>query len=691
MEGEIDIRRYIRAFLRRKWGFVGILFGILGLTYWMTARSPKVFVASSKVLIKKTPSTVYIFPTRLSEEVFEIETNCWILRSHDFMKRVVNKMKEKGLKFAFLSNEYAPDILCRMTTITRVEKSSIIEITVRGGNAEEISSIANNIAETFKDYSVEIARLSFTEAKRLIETQLPIAKDKLRESEEAIKKFKQNEKLLSASAGSSALQKELADLEGEYNLVLSEISIKDKAIAQLRDELKKETDKLTEEIVRTDNPSILNLRAQLVSLEKEYSSYVLAGLSEDHPKLSDLKEKIETIKQSLKERVKNRTEDEALLVDPLSYSEDLSKKILSTKSELLTLQAKKEALLERISECNHRIRIFSTKEYELAGLERTYEFNKDSYKRLITDYEASKMVEAQEIGSAIILEYARKPTTPISPRPKRNLTLALIFGIGLGFGVVLICEFLDVSIKDVEDIERLKLPVIGTIPVHSEGVIEDQNLPVAESYKKLRVNLKFSKSLDSELKTILIASCIAREGKSTIACNFGITYASAGAKTLLLEADLRKPELHRLLGISHKNGLSNLLVGEIKKEDAIIATEIKNLWLIPSGHIPPNPGELIDSKSMRTSISELREAFDIVIVDSPPLTACADGLLLGNMVDGVILVAELERTPKDTLQEMVASFKATGSTFLGVVVNKLKKEIYYRSRYYYKYYTSKAV
>ncbi|MCK4306864.1 polysaccharide biosynthesis tyrosine autokinase [candidate division WOR-3 bacterium] len=686
MEGEIDLRRYVRVFLRRKWIFISIFLGIIVFTAIKTTLTPKTFRTSSKILVKET--STLLGKSQILEEAFGIETNCEILRSRGFAEKVISHMREKKVKAWLLHSENAPDILLGSTKVIPLRGSHIIQITVEARDAEEVASITNSITETFKEYSVEIARIKVTEVRKFIEAQLPEVQERLKEAEESLRKFKEKEKLISISASGSALQEELVKLQSEYGSKVSQISITEALIVRLKQELKKENERLAEEIVKIDNPSLSSLRAQLLMFGNEYSSYVIAGLAPEHPKLIGLNKKIEEIKQRLKQKATSRAEEEVLSMNPLFYIEELSGKIFNEKFNLIQLQSAKSAMEKRIKEYQERVRRFPTKEYKLARLERTYEFNESIYQSLIDRYEEAKITEVGEIGNVVIIEQAIPPQLPIYPKPVRNLILALVFGIGIGIGGVIVQEHLDTSIKEVGEIEKLKIPVAGAIPVHSDGIIEDPASPSAEAYKKLQINLKFSKP--GSLKTLLVSSCVAEEGKTTLVSNLGVTYARTLQKTVVIEGDLRKPSLHKLFEISSKVGLSNLLVGDAKIEDVIFPTKIENLWIIPAGHIPPNPGELIDSELMKTLISELRKNFEMVIIDSPPLITCADGFLLGNMVEGVILALELRKIPRELLLQTISSFKSTGAVFLGVVINKVKEGMYYKYHYYYKHYTPKS-
>jgi tyrosine-protein kinase Etk/Wzc len=692
MEDELDIRKYGRVFLRRKWVFLSILFGILVFTWIRTALTQKTYVASSRVLVRRTSTMAG--ESRILEEAFGIETNCEILKSRGFMEKVVRHMMEEEGESELLKGENVPGMFVEMTRITPLKSTDIIEIEAKVPSAEGAAWLANSIAEVFRKYSVEIARAKITEKRKFIENQLPEIEEKVKESERLIQKFKEDEGLVSVTAGGSALQKELIALQAQHSAMLSQISTKEALLASLEEEIGRENKRLSEEIVKIDNSSLLGLRSQLVKLGNQHTAYVIAGLPEDHPKLMELNERISGIQEKLKEKAEGRMDDEVLLTDPLFFLKELSKRIIDERSNLFSFRAMKIALEQRIADYTSRVRSFPEKEYRLAELERNYKFNVSLYERLIGHCEETKITEVSEIGNVVVTEKAIVPVAPTSPNPKRNMSLALVLGLGLGIGGALLWEYLDTSIKDVDEMRQLRVPETGTVPVlgaipeHTETLVEDPLSAPAEAYKKLRMNLKFTAvgAVDGSSRVLLITSCSPKEGKSTIAGNLGCTYARADTKTIVIGADLRHPQIDKTFGISQKAGLTNLLVGDVKKEDVICSTKINNLSIIPAGYLPPDPAELLESDRMRNLISELKEEFEMVIIDSPPLMSCADGFLLANVADGVVLVLELGGTPREYLLQTIGSFKVAHAAFIGVVVNKVKERGRYAYRYYHYYY-----
>ena len=205
----------------------------------------------------------------------------------------------------------------------------------------------------------------------------------------------------------------------------------------------------------------------------------------------------------------------------------------------------------------------------------------------------------------------------------------------------------------------------------------------AEAFRTLRTNIQYS-SLDEEVKSVVVTSSAPNEGKSTIASNLAVSMAQAGKKVLLIDCDFRKPTIHKKFGLPNTNGLTNIIIGENKIEDCLKATEIKNLYVLTCGTIPPNPSELLGSKSMRKLIDEFKGIFDIVLIDAPPILAVTDAQLLSVNVEGTLLVASYGKTEKKAVAKSKEMIEVVGGKLLGVVLNMVpaKGNEYYYSKYY---------
>jgi len=211
---------------------------------------------------------------------------------------------------------------------------------------------------------------------------------------------------------------------------------------------------------------------------------------------------------------------------------------------------------------------------------------------------------------------------------------------------------------------------------------ENPKSPIAEAYRTLRTNIQFS-SLDKALRSIVVTSSGSGEGKSTVMSNLAITMAESGKKVILIDCDLRKPSIHKKMGITNAVGLTNILVQNVKKEDCMIKTTVNNLFIITSGPVPPNPAELLGTKKMQGFLEELKSEFDLVLIDAPPVLAVTDAQILSTLVDGVVFVASYGEAQKTAVADSKQLIDKVGGKVLGIVFNKVPEAA---SGYYGKYY-----
>jgi capsular exopolysaccharide synthesis family protein len=279
-----------------------------------------------------------------------------------------------------------------------------------------------------------------------------------------------------------------------------------------------------------------------------------------------------------------------------------------------------------------------------------------------------------------VIEPAEVPTEPTAPRKLQNTVLAALVGLMLAGGAALLIEYLDVSIKGREDVEQvLGLPVLGQVAIFSPEdqtpntlVTHDLFSAQAESFRMLYTNLRYSVPSSSERRVFLVASPLFAEGKSTIAANLALTMAMAGKKTVMVDADMRRPRQHDLLGQPTERGLSSLLVGEVSSaEEVLQKAKVEGLWLLPCGTIPPNPAELLASPRMLEILAELERLAEVIVLDSPPLLSVADANILAALATGTILVAEVGRTSREACADALVILRRANANTLGVVLNRV--------------------
>lgn len=299
--------------------------------------------------------------------------------------------------------------------------------------------------------------------------------------------------------------------------------------------------------------------------------------------------------------------------------------------------------------------------------------------------------QAKESSNVLQIEPAKANFTPVRPRTFTNTLLAAIVGGMAAIGVVFLVEYLDDSITTPEQIiEDTALSTLGTIAIikgdtPSSRIVAHNTprAPVSEAYRVLRTNLSYS-AVDGGLRSLLISSASAGEGKSTTAANLGIVMAQTGKRVMLVDADLRRPVQHKIFGVQNNQGLTTAILDKQTPLDFHVQkTQIPNLNLLPSGPIPPNPAELLNSQRMAELLETLKETSDLIIFDSPPILTVADATILAPQVTGALLVVEIGRTKRNFLIQAVERLHNSNATVFGTVLNRLNPS---RSGYYYNYY-----
>ena len=316
----------------------------------------------------------------------------------------------------------------------------------------------------------------------------------------------------------------------------------------------------------------------------------------------------------------------------------------------------------------------------------------------------SNQIEAVSDGGTTrvrveIIQPARLPESPVSPNVKQNLALGLILGLGLGIGLAILRSVLDTRVRSKEDITAItELPIIGTIAKDPDAekrpliALEDPHSPLVESYRTLRTNLQYL-GIENNEKSIVVTSAGPSEGKSTTAVNLAIVMADAGARVVLIDADLRKPKISKMLGIEGSVGLSDLLIGKVTFEDTLQQWGRKQLFVLPSGKIPPNPSELLGSSVMERVLEALTAHFDYIIIDAPPVLAVTDAAILSTRTSGAVVLSAAGKTRKAELADAFAALDAVDGKVLGVIATMVPTKgpnSYNYGAYSYKSYSEKA-
>jgi tyrosine-protein kinase len=317
------------------------------------------------------------------------------------------------------------------------------------------------------------------------------------------------------------------------------------------------------------------------------------------------------------------------------------------------------------------------------------------YSSLVTSYEQVRLAEEQTSTNVVVSEPAAVPIEPVSPKVPRNTILATLAGMLLAAGVVFIADTLDDTIKNPEEMRRrFNLPILGMIAWHETEngrpvTLTQPRSPTAEAFRSLRTNVTYA-ALDRPLRRILVTSPTPQEGKTTISCSLAVVFSQNDKNVVLVDADMRRPQVHRRFGLHNRAGLSELFVRPLETLPGVVhSVPFSKVGVITAGSVPPNPSELLTSKTMGQILDRLNTAFDLIVIDTPPLLTVTDAAALAPAMDGVILVAKPGSTKLSAFRQSLEQLRAVGARVLGVVLNDVnptsRKYGYYYNRYYSKY------
>jgi len=429
------------------------------------------------------------------------------------------------------------------------------------------------------------------------------------------------------------------------------------------------------------SPVVQSLRARVADL-REDEAKLQDSLGEKHPDMVKLRTRIAGLEEQVAAEVK-------------TIARAVENDYETARQQETALSAELEAAKRAALQTNRKGMEFGT-------LRRGVEQGQ----KLLRDLEARSQESGLETQlrstNFRIVEKAAVPQAPVLPKKARNYELALLFGLALGVGLAIFCERMDNTVKTPDDVtHQLGLPFLGMVPTAALGRVAESDfgeadLPVvlrepqsaaAEAYRVIRTNLIFS-APGARGRVVLFGSANPGEGKTTTVANLAASLAQNGARVLAVDADLRRPTLHRHFGLDHTPGLSDAVVGRSKLAEVVRPTSVSGLSVIPCGYIPPNPAELLGSESLREVLHGLRRKYDWVLVDAPPILAMADTPVLCPFVDGLVLVVWSESSSRPALRRALDQLERVGGKLTGVVLNKvdLQRNAYYYGQHYGEYY-----
>ena len=553
-------------------------------------------------------------------------------------------------------------------------KTDIVDLSFESGDPVISQRVANSLASTFRGRNQSGAQQTSRRRRIFLEEQMKQTDAMLQTAMNNYSSFRSGQKVFSSREKGSAEQAGLvtvdmkrAELDAERRTYQSLLSQAQRAQRTGDVDMRA----LVSAPGIAANPVIQQLYGQLSNYENMRDSLVTAGAASTNPDL----QAINTMLTSTSERL-----------------------VGAVRNQIQALNANIESLDQLRARSTAQIAYAPQTETEEAQLGQQVQTMQKLSDQLQEEYQKARMAEAVEAGQVEIVDRAEVPTMAVSAGRTRKLALGLVVGLILGIGAAIMIDGMNKSIRRRDDLEKiLQVPGLAVIPkfvssTSSRGLlpgrisrkssngaskkngssplatVADAQSTSAEAFRTLRTNLIFSQAV-STLRTIVVTSAAPSEGKTTTAANLAVTFAQQGMRVLVVDCDLRRATLHKAFKISREPGLTELLMEHVDHDDVARETETPGLYVLPAGKLPPNPAELLGGDRMRKTLALLSGAYDLIVIDTPPLLAASDAAILATLTDGVILVVRAGRTETEAGQQAIAQLNAVGARIVGAVLN----------------------
>lgn len=617
-----------------------------------------------------------------------------ISRTKDTFHIIVDRAGQK--KFTvLLPNEEIIEKLGKVVDIEQKRGLDIVVINAESPSPKEAAIIAQSYATAYLELNLEYNRKQLTAIKNFLAQQREEKLSELAQVEEALRNYQEQKGIVQLPEQARTLIEQTADFESKMNATKIDLTIAEKTLNQYKSELAKKDPNINDYIESfATEPYIKNLQLQIADLMTQKDRAISS--SKDSRKKDEIIKEFDAKISDLKERLNSQLSvyRAGILAASPDEIKELTKKVLDEEVKYQSMLASYKKLKEIVDDYDKRLSRLPTSSIDLARLTRQQSAYEKLYLQVEEKYQEAIINEQSVPGNVLIIDPALVPIIPSKPNRPLIVAIGLFLGFGIGFGIAFVRSRFDNTVKTPEDIQNRNINILAWIP-QIEGlnnsnkdlefiVAKKPDASASEAYRALRTRIKFSKIDKENLKTILVTSSRALEGKTTTSINLAGSLALANFKTLILDADLRKPRVHSIFNEKRFPGLTDYFFGQSTYEQILRSSGINNLYYISAGTIPPNPSEILGSTQMESFLEKLKKDFDYIILDSAPLIAVTDSEILAQYVDGTILVVSANNTEIDLLEKSVDILKRDSISFLGVVLNNFT----YRSGYssYYKYY-----
>lgn len=701
---ELDFKKYWLV-LRRRWlpGMVASAI-VVTLAVLSTSREETIYKAGGKLLLKEDRSAAALTGLEGLDEAGRLKgltlnseplaTQAQVVLSRPIAEKTVKELNlqdEEG-------NPLEPETLLKGLTAEPVAGTDVLEVTYKSDDPELAAAVVNKTMEGYIENNIETNRAQAVAARKFLEGQVPRIQARVSRAEEDLRRFKEENKVVSLVDEAAQTVKTIAQLEQQIATTEAELANVSSQVAEVEQQLDLTPEEAVAASALSQSTVLQNLRIQLREVMGELA-VERARYKPGHPTIKNLERTEANLKALIEEQIilvlgdkpagVTLASGKTQALENLEFSREGHMTVqayANLEAERLGLASELDVLLKKRATYKEQTKSFPRLEQKLGEMQRKLEIAQSTYQVILGKLQEAQVAENQNVGNARIISPATEPQKPVPSKKKLVIAAGGVMGILLGLAIAFLLDLIDGSVKTVKEAKELfGYTLLGIIPIYgksrrtrkllgdAEGneqrivVREQPHSPLSAAYQMLQANLKFLSS-DKPLKAIVVTSSVPKEGKSDVCANLAAAMAQVGRRVLLVDGDMREPSQHHIWQLTNAVGLSNILVGEAEF-NTVVQTVMPGLDVLPCGVIPPNPVGLLDSKRMASLIEAFSNKYDFIIFDAPPLAGVADAPILGKMTDGILLVVR-PRVVNSTGAKAAKEFLSqSGQNVLGFVAN----------------------
>ncbi len=708
---ESSLREYMRVLIKRKWLVISCILGIFAAVAIASLRQTPVYEAAGQIAVNKADSNLIVFkdsvPVVDYYDQSDLDTEVRIIQSDLLALQVIRQLNlDKRAEFGGHPDQKVANLVAdplqadsnRASAVlgafrgnlhvTLIPNTRIIEIHYNSTDPQLAASIVNTLASTYVEQNFKTKFESTMQASDWLSRQLVDLQMKVETSQEKLVRYQKEHEILGNDEKQNITTEKLDEINKELTSAESDRMQKEAIYRQTQsnDPEVIAAAIVTGGVIGSGSGLLDALRGQEAALKIQVAD-LSTQFGPSYPKIAQLNNQLKEISRQLQS--------------------ETNKAVDHLRGQYLAALQRENLLHDSFEKQKQEANKLNESAIEYSLLKRDVESNRTLYEGLLEKLKEAGVTAGLRSNNFRILSAARVPTSPVEPNIPRNLFFALALGVISGVGLAFLLENMDNTVRTPEQAQALSgLPSLGMIPMGSKSTTHGSaanrlaltsskeavetvtqvrpQSQMSESYRALRTSLLLS-NLGAPPKVIMVTSARPQEGKTTTSINTAIVLAQKGVRVLLVDADLRRPSVHKTLGMGPRSGLSNVLTGSATLQQAItISPVLPNLFILPAGTPPPNPAELLASANMRDMLTELREQFDHIVLDTPPTLSVTDAVVLSPRADATILVIRSGQTTKQALRRSRDILMQVNAHVAGVLLNAvdLTSPDYY---YYYEY------